>query len=485
VQLQTIRRQRREPDKELVALVHQGRGSEALDLLRSRGRMVIGDDLPTTLRGLLADWHRDFAAGNDVVMIARRNRDVQFLNEGARSLRAAEGKLGRREVMVGTTPVAAGDRVQTRINMAGVCNRERWEVIGVGRLARKVRLRRLGGDRRELTLGAEYLKRTTPDMAPALQHAYAITKFGAQAQTYERAYPLLDAASGLEEELVALSRGREVASVYAVASSELVDPDLGPARREVSDELHDIREAIEHQGADYAAAEVSLRHRIESTPGTELAERRAVLAGEGRAADPELARRDRAERAVATAERSVERLAGEREAIEAMRRPPPGELAWARGAEASARESLAARRAEHEALGPAPRRSEDAKPAEPQRRLEAVLIEERIAVLARREVTNARLDSSDVIYRTLGPFPAGEPAKALAWGRGANAIALYRVRHGVRDPDRALGAQPRGAAARAERERARRTVEAVRKALGRGQARGAARGAAKGIALGR
>lgn len=125
------------------------------------------------------------------------------------------------------------------------------------------------------------------------------------------------------------------------------------------------------------------------------------------------------------------------------------------------------------------------KPIEPQRRLEAVLIEERIAVLARRKVTSARLDSSQVIYKALGPFPAGEPAKALAWGRGTNAIALYRARHGVRDPDRALGRQPRSAAARAERERARRTVEAARQTLGRNQARGAERGAAKAMTIGR
>lgn len=95
-------------------------------------------------------------------------------------------------MMVGQTPIAVGDRVQTRINLAGVSNRERWEVVGVARLTDKVRLRRLGGDGRTVTLGADYLRRTTADNDGALQHAYAITKFGAQAQTYERAYPQAD-----------------------------------------------------------------------------------------------------------------------------------------------------------------------------------------------------------------------------------------------------------------------------------------------------
>ncbi len=485
IKLETIRRQRREPDRELVALVHEGRGSEALDLLRTQSRLIVGDDLPSTLHGLLADWHRDFASGADAVMIARRNRDVDFLNEGARALRGAEGKLGGAEVLVGEAPFAVGDRVQTRINMAGVDNRERWDMIAVDAAARTVSLRRVGGDERTVTLGPGYLDRRTLDGAPALQHAYAVTKFGSQAQTYDRAYPLLDATSGLENELVAISRGREVANVYAVASSELIDPELGPGRREVSDELHDIRASIEREGADYAAAEVSLRHKVESMPGVELAERRSVLANEGRSADPELAHRDRLDRAIAQAEAAVKRLSGERKAIEAMSKPAPGELAWARAAEANAAQSLGRRRAEREALPPASARTEEVKPSEPQRRLEAILVEERIANLSRREVAAGRLDANEIIYKTLGPFPAGEPAKALAWGRGANAIALYRQRHGVRDPDRALGRQPRSATARAERARARRTIEAARQRLGRARDRSAQRQAAKGISIGR
>ena len=256
-------------------------------------------------------------------------------------------------------------------------------------------------------------------------------------------------------------------------------------RRQLSDELHDVREAIEREGADYAAAEVALRHRVESMPGSELAERRGRLAGEGHAPDPALLRRERLDRAIVEAREAVEYLADERAAIEARPEPPAGELAWAHAAEANARQSLAARQAEREALGPAPQPAEEPKPAEPQQRLEAIVVEERIANLARREVTAARLDSSEIIYKTLGPFPAGEPAKALAWGRGANAIALYRQRYGVRDPDRALGRQPRSAAARAERERARRTVEAARTQLGRSQGRAAERSATKGLAIGR
>ena len=188
--LEVIRRQHREPDRRVVALVHEGRGSEALDLLRSEGRLIVGDDLRTTLDGLLVDWHRDFASGADAVMIARRNRDVSYLNDQARELRAAEGALGQAELLVGERAFAAGDRVQTRVNAPGIDNRERWDVLAVDAAARTVELRRVGGDRREVVLGPAYLDRRTPDGDPALQHAYALTKFGAESKTFDRAYPL-------------------------------------------------------------------------------------------------------------------------------------------------------------------------------------------------------------------------------------------------------------------------------------------------------
>lgn len=483
--LEVIRRQHREADRELVALVHEGRGSDALDLLRARGRLIVGDDLPSTLGGLLTDWHRDFASGADAVMIARRNRDVVALNEGARALRSADGGLGSAEVIVGERPFAAGDRVQTRVNAPGVDNRERWDITAVDAAARRIELRRVGGDGRSVVLGPDYLDSLTPDGHPSLQYAYAVTKFGSQAQTFDRAYPLLDAGANLEQELVAISRGREVANVYVVASSELLDPDLGPAKRELSDRIHDIRDSIERQGADYSAVEVALRHKVDALDPAKLARRRAELNSEGRAADPELARRDRLDRAISDGRKVLKRLRGEREAIEAMREPPPGELAWAQAGEANAADALQRRLAERAGLPERAAQPKDAKPTDPRRRLEAVLVEERVERLARLEVAAGRVNANEVLYKALGPFPADDAAKALAWGRAAHSIALYRVRHGVRDQANVLGPRPRSAAARAERSRAQRRIAEAQRHLGRTRDKGAQREAAKTQAIGR
>ncbi len=485
VELTTIRRQRREADQRIVTLVHEGRGSEALDLLKTEGKLIVGDDLISTLNGLILDWHRDFATGADVVMIARRNRDVEYLNDQARELRREEGKLGEAEVIVGERGITAGDRVQTRINRRGIDNRERWDVLSVDAAARTVELRRVGGDERAMTLGPRYLDLRTKDGAPALQYAYAITKFGAESKTFDRAYPFLDAGGNLEQELVALSRGREVANVYAVASSQLLDPDLGPATRELSDKLHDIRGAMEREGADYAATEVALRQRIDAMQPAELAERRASLATAGRAADPILSRRDRLDSAIKSDREWVERLGREREAIERMPKPVAAELARVSAGEINAAERLRRNLAEREALPDPKPRTNDPKPAEPDARLEAVLIEQRVARLASLEVGAARMDSSQVIYRTLGPYPS-DPAKAAAWGDGAHAIATYRFRHNIRDEHNPLGGRrPRDASARAERARAQQRIDTARRALARGQDRAAQRAAAPDLSIGR
>lgn len=481
--LTTIYRQQRAEDRQLVNLVHEGRGSEALDLLRTQGCLIVGEDLPSTLSAQLADWHRDYATGADVVMIARRNRDVDYLNDSARELRCEAGALGAAEVIVGERAFAAGDRVQTRINREGAVNRERWDVLAVDEAARTATLRRIGGDGRILTFGPAYLDRRTKEGGPALEYAYALTKFGSQGKTFDRAYPLLDAGADLEQELVALSRGREVAGVYTVASSELLDPELGPGRREVSDALQDIRATIERQGNDYAAVEVGLRKRIEQMDPRELGPQRAKLLAQGRAADPMLRRRDGLGRTIKHAEEWARILTREREALEAMRKPPVEELARVSRAAVAHGERHRRALAERAAM-PEGTASTEPKPRDPAARLEALLIDQRVKHLARLDVHAAQLEPSEPIFSQLGPFPHHDPDKALAWRKGADAIAIYRRRYAVEDSASALGKQPRGAVAQADRARAQGRVREAQRGLGRNAGRGAERDVGRELSIG-
>ncbi|MGE0504338.1 MAG: MobF family relaxase [Solirubrobacterales bacterium] len=463
ISLTTIRRQHREADRRIVTLVHEGRGSEALDLLRTEGKLIVGDDLPSTLHGLLLDWHRDYAAGADAVMIARRNLDVDYLNDRARELRQEEGKLGRLEIIVGDRPIAAGDRVQTRINSRDASNRDRWDVISVNPVTRSVKLRLVGGDEKVIKLKKRYLERTTPDDAPALQYAYAITKFGAESKTFDRAYPLLDPGATLEQELVAISRGREIAKVYTVATSDLLDPDLGPGRRDLTDNIQDAREAIERDGADFPALEVAVREEINSLSPTELADRRYHLTTAARAASPDHSRRDQLDRQIARDRDAINSLSAKRAAAEQIDSTPATDLTRLVAAEASAEERIRANLAERDTL-PDPTTYAEPKPTTPRDRLEAALIEQRIARQVRAEITAGRAGDSHIIYRTLGPCPE-DPAGAATWGDAAHGLASYRLRYNVRDPEAPLGQEPRAPAQKAERAQTLQRIETAQRAL--------------------
>ncbi len=308
-------------------------------------------------------------------------------------------------------------------------------------------------------------------------------RFGSQGKTFDRAYPLLDSGASLEQELVALGRGREVANVYAVASSELLDPELGPGRREVSDAFQDIRATIESEGNDYAAVEVKLRKTIELMAPRELAARRAKLLAEGRGADSMLSRRDELGRTIEHAEEWARILGRERAAIEAIRKPPAEELARVSRAAAAQGERHRRALAERAAL-PEGTATAEPKPNDPAARLEAFLIDRRIKHLARLDVHAAQHEPSEPTLSALGPFPLHDPDKAFAWGQGAHAIATYRRRHAIEDSASALGKQPCGAAARADRARAQRHVREAQRRLGRSAGRSAERSVGRELSIG-
>jgi len=112
VVLTQVRRQRDPVDREIVELAHEGRGSDALDVLRAHDRLVIADTLPEVFDAQVLDWHKRYAAGEDAVMIARRTRDVAELNERARELLSSQGALGKDTLIVGGQPFSVGDRVE-------------------------------------------------------------------------------------------------------------------------------------------------------------------------------------------------------------------------------------------------------------------------------------------------------------------------------------------------------------------------------------
>ncbi|HEX6688919.1 MAG TPA: MobF family relaxase, partial [Solirubrobacterales bacterium] len=313
--LSEIRRQHDPVDRYIVKLAHEGRGSDALDVLRMENRLVIADTLPEALDAQVLDWHKRFAAGEDAVMIARRTRDVAELNKRARELLVADRKLGDQAIVVGGKEFAVGDRVVTRVNTSKVSNRERWDVVGVDQAQQQLYLQRIGEEGRGVILDRRYLDEATKAGEAAVQYAYALTTYTTQSKTFDSAFALLDSGISREDFTVATSRNTGPVFAYGVAASEFTDPELGPGTREIEDAAHDLRVGAERAAGEYAATEIGLRKRIEAKAPGELATRRAelearrVVAGER---SPAQERLDGLERRIAAGNTRLADLAKER-----------------------------------------------------------------------------------------------------------------------------------------------------------------------------
>ncbi len=466
VRLREIRRQREPVDRRIVELAHQGQGSDALDLLSAHERLVIADTHLDALDALALDWHERFLAGEDAVMIARRGRDVAELNERARALQAAKGRLGERHVSVAGQQFAVGDRLITRVNTPQVSNRERWEVTGIDRSGRYLKLRHLGADGRSVVLSPEYLNAYTENGEPAVQHAYALTTYATQSKTFDSAFALLDAGISREDFVVAVSRARGTTTAYGIAATDLLDPELGPAAREISDAAHDMRVGSERVAGEFSATQIVARKRIEGISAFELAERREQIERRLDAADS-----THQQERIEALERRIDKERGALSKAKTQRAnalADEGDSGLLPVAESKGR--LAAkqlrqleqeRRQIVESLQAEGPQTLGASRAE---RAELALIEDRLLLLRRREAQAERMSPSELVMGALGDRPS-DPEKALRWNEGLDLILSYRQRNRItaRDP---LGPRPTEAKRLRERQEAEMGLRRIQQALG-------------------
>ncbi len=472
-----IRRQREPADRRIVELAHEGRGSDALDVLRAHERLLIADTLDEALDAQALDWHRSFVAGHDAVMIARRNWDVAALNERARELRREQGELGE-GIEVAGQEINVGDRIITRVNTREVSNRERWDVIDVDAAQGRLLLRRVGEAEQGAILDRSYLERRTQNGEPPVQHAYAITTYASQSKTFDEAFTFLDAGISREDFVVAISRSRGPTSAYSVAAGELLDADLGPGTRDVEDPAHDIRAGAERVAEEFAASQVHIRKKLEALSPVDLARRRSELEerlrGE-REPSPQAERLARLEKRIANGEERIAALRQERDAHASQRRPDREQLAQLDSAINHSERGLAQLAAERPQLVEAVE-SEPRTPTPTSRdRLELTLIEEQITRLYRRQVAKERLHPSEMILNTLGPRPS-DPFKAVEWNAGMDLIHSYRQRHGITATSgNPLGPKTGDATRRRERQLAQQRLMRIQQRLSKERVRKADR----------
>jgi conjugative relaxase-like TrwC/TraI family protein len=214
VVLRENRRQRDQLEREALARVRAGVGRDYLAYAEKRERLVVSDSPVTTRARLLTDWWaqaRDDLAGN--VMLALRRRDVADLNQLARSLMDADGRLGKERLGVAEREFAVGDRI--------VCLRNNT-VLGV-KNGTTGTVERVDVERRTLAIATD--RGPTVDLsrryleAGNVRHAYALTGHAAQGLTVERAFVLGAGEARLQEwGYVALSRARAQTRLYVTGT---------------------------------------------------------------------------------------------------------------------------------------------------------------------------------------------------------------------------------------------------------------------------
>jgi conjugative relaxase-like TrwC/TraI family protein len=479
VLLTEIRRQRDPIDRYIVELAHEGRGSDALDVLQAKDRLTIADTLPEALDAQVLDWHKRFIVGEDAVMIARRTRDVAELNARARELLVADGRVRGQAIGVGSQDFCVGDRVVTRVNTSKISNRERWDVVGVDQAKQQLYLQPIGEEGRGVLLDRRYLDEVTKAGEPAIQHAYALTTYTTQSKTFDSAFALLDAGISSEDFTVAISRNTGPVFAYGVAASEFTDPELGPGLREIEDPAHDMRAGSERTAAEYAAIEVGLQQRIKAKSPLELASRRGELEARRVAQAerlPAQERLDGLERRIAAGNSHLAELAKERAGLSGRLRPDGERPSRIDTKERHATKQI--RRLEEERNSLAAEIADDAsRPSSLSgaERAELAVIEDWLTHLSRRAAAVARARPPRMIEESLGPRPE-DPVGIDAWNEGVNTIYSYRLRHGITSSSgHPLGPKSRDTARSRDRRQAETRIARMQQRLGKQPSRRAER----------
>jgi conjugative relaxase-like TrwC/TraI family protein len=214
VELTENRRQHDELERDALARVRAGVGRDYLAYAEKRERLVVSESAVTTRARLLADWWKH--ARNDLegnVMLALRRSDVGDLNQLARSLMDADGRLGRIRLVVADREFASGDRIICLRNSdaLGVKNGTCGTVDQVDAARRTLRVATDRGP--VVDLNRRYLETGN------LRHAYALTGHAAQGLTVQRAFVLGSGEARLQEwGYVALSRARTETRLYVTGT---------------------------------------------------------------------------------------------------------------------------------------------------------------------------------------------------------------------------------------------------------------------------
>jgi conjugative relaxase-like TrwC/TraI family protein len=217
------RRQINAWEREALDKLRTGQIKPALNAYTAASRINTAPSTAEQREALVTAWwaaQQQQSHGGETVMLATRRADVADLNQRARTMMIANGRLTGPSVSVHTEPgertFAVGDTVIARRNtyQVGIFNGQRGTITHVDPQRRTVTVTL---KQRQMTLGSDYLD------AGGLDHGYALTIHQAQGLTTGRTLILGNDSLYRESGYVALSRGRTRNDLYTATQPDNLD----------------------------------------------------------------------------------------------------------------------------------------------------------------------------------------------------------------------------------------------------------------------
>jgi ATP-dependent exoDNAse (exonuclease V) alpha subunit len=214
IELKDNIRQEHTWERAALAELRNGSVDRAIAKYRQHRRLIIGQDRDDTVARAVGDWYRHVTATDDPtsgLLIGYDNNTVAELNEQARSLLAASGRLNGPALDTGARVFQTGDRILCRKNQdrLDVLNGDLGTVIAVDS-DRGTLTVRLDRDPETRDLPGWYLDQDDVD------YGYALTGHKAQGVTTGHTFTIIDGGTDRGWAYMAMSRGRHTNTLYLV-----------------------------------------------------------------------------------------------------------------------------------------------------------------------------------------------------------------------------------------------------------------------------
>lgn len=256
VELNEVRRQTAQVDKDIASDFRHGRAGEALAKLDSLDRLHVSADMSQARAGAVQNYLTDRHEGKTALLIAATRAEVHALNGEVRAELQAAGQVDRQGVVTKTAngyrEFSGGDQVVFGEKFVFGAKGDEGKTVINGSTGRVIEAVDAGGKavlQVQLDRSGETV-RVDLSVCPKVDHGYATTVHKAQGATVDRVHAVVGEHSGREWSYVAASRNRESVQIYTSkghyqrarpVEKEISDLEKGMAKSQSKDIASDYR----------------------------------------------------------------------------------------------------------------------------------------------------------------------------------------------------------------------------------------------------